>query len=485
MNATLPTLDQVSPAAAWQPWQPTPADPWGRKWAAHLYRRAAFGPGREELLEAERLGPAGTLDLLLTGRPGAEENLQSLLDVGRAVAASEDSGDKLRGWWLYAMLQSGHPLREKLALFWHNHFATSITKVRSPGLMFRQNCAIRDHALGRFGPFLQAISQDGAMLVWLDSNRNIKGKPNENFARELMELFSLGVGNYTEADIREVARAFTGWHTDGERFRFKPELHDAGSKTVFGKTGNWDGGDIVKIVLEQPAAARFLVRKLYAFYVSEVPPPDALLEPLCESFRKTDYDITGLLRTMVSSRHFYSAHSFRQRVKGPVEYVLGAVRAVYREYPESDPEYRPLPTQVLVPRLAAMGQALFAPPNVKGWRGGRDWLTTSTMLERANFAAALATGTLWTAPGGPDLAPAAAMPQALDPARVVTEERVARPEDIARVLLDLYVPGGVRPVAHDKLMAFLAAGAPTGADLADRVREAVHAVLSIPESQLA
>ena len=273
MAATNTTLEEIDPADAWKPWQPSAAEPWGRKWAAHLYRRAAFGYSREDLIEAERLGPQGTLDLLLEGRPQATEVLETLIDVGRLAAERDDGGDQLRGWWLYCMLQGGHPLREKLTLFWHNHFATSLVKVQNPTLMFRQNCLLREHALGRFGPMLQAISRDGAMLVWLDSNSNVKGRPNENYARELMELFSLGVGNYTEKDVREAARAFTGWRTDGVGFAFDPALHDCGSKTVLGKTGNWDGGDVVRIVLEQPAAARFLVRKLYRFFVSETAAP--------------------------------------------------------------------------------------------------------------------------------------------------------------------------------------------------------------------
>src|SRR5262249_2518141 len=158
---------------------------------------------------------------------------------------------------------------------------------------------------------------------------------NENYARELMELFSLGVGNYTEQDIREAARAFTGWHTDGERFRFDARAHDDGTKTVLGQTGAWDGGDVVRIVLARPAAGRFLVRQLYHFLVSETAePPAALLEPVCASFRKSDYDVAGLVRTMLASRLFYSEHAFRKRVKSPVEYVVGAVRAVYHPFGE-------------------------------------------------------------------------------------------------------------------------------------------------------
>ena len=512
MAATLPPLDRIDPAQAWRPWQPSLADPWSRKWAAHLYRRAAFGPSRDDLLEAERLGPQGTIVLLLQGNPQAEEVLQTIVDVGRVAAARDDGGEQLRGWWLFCMLQSGHPLREKLTLFWHNHFATSIGKVLTPSLMFRQNCLLRSHALGKFGPLLQAMSKDPAMLIWLDSNSNIKGRPNENYARELMELFSLGVGHYTETDIRQAARAFTGWHTDGDRFTFDARSHDAGPKTVLGQTGAWDGDDVVRIVLEQPAAAQFLVRKFYQFFISEdVVPPDALLEPLCESFRKSDYDIARLVETMLASRHFYSGHAFRRRIKGPVEYLLGAVQAVYQRYGEGAVDYRPLPPQTLVGWLGAMGQRLFAPPNVKGWPGGQSWLNTATVLERDNFAEALAMGQLWSnsarkpaiatalasvgskttagqatePPRAVDAPEESAPPRAFDSARILQEEETGCPEDVVRVLVDLYLPGGVPAAARTKLVAFLAEDAPAGPALARRVREVVHAILTMAEYQLA
>jgi uncharacterized protein (DUF1800 family) len=481
MAATLRPLDQIDPADAWQPWQPTADDPWGRKWAAHLYRRAAFGASREDLLEAQRLGPQDTLDLLMRGSPKATELRQTLDDVGRVAATRDTASEQIRGWWLYVMLFGGHPLREKLTLFWHNHFATSIAKVRSPELMFRQNCLLRDHALGHFGPFLQEMSKDGAMLVWLDSNSNVKGKPNENYGRELMELFSLGVGHYTEKDVREAARAFTGWHTDGEGFKFEPTAHDDGTKTVLGQTGNWNGDDVVRIVLRRDDAARFLVRKLYAFLISEnANPPDALLEPLCAAFRKSEYDIAALVKTMLASRHFYSDHAFRQRIKSPVEYVVGVVQAVCRRFDERQPEYRPIPPRALVNRLGAMGQNLFAPPNVKGWPGGRAWLNASTVLERDNFAEALAMGTLWG-----DLPQGAAPPKAHDSARLLQEEGVSRPEEVVRVLLDLYLPGGVSDEARSRLAAYVAEGKPAGAELDRRVRETVHAILCMPEYHLA
>jgi hypothetical protein len=506
-------MDAIDPARAWEPWRPTAEDPWGPKWAAHLYRRAGFGAGREEILEAVRLGPEGTLELLLRGRPEARELDETLADVGRIAAGRDDGGTQLRGWWVYAMIRGGHPLREKMTLFWHDHFATSLAKVQDPALMFRQNGLLREHALGRFGPMLQAVSRDPAMLVWLDAATNVKGRPNENYARELMELFSLGVGHYTEKDIREAARAFTGWRADGERYAFEPRLHDGGTKTVLGQTGPWDGGDVVRIVLEQPAAARFLVRKLYRFLVAEQDgPPDPLLEPLCKTFREGEYDVAGLVRTILGSRHFYSAHAFRRRVKWPVEYVLGAVKAVYRPSSEGDPDDRAIPQQVLVDRIDAMGQALFAPPNVKGWPGGTTWINTSRMLARDNFAESLAMGTLWprssgeagagegdspsrtvarlvrkvtrlaappSAPGPPE------PPRAFDPAGLLDDEGVSQPEAIVDAMLEHYLPGGVRPEARARLVAFVAEGRPAGAALRRRVREAVHAVLSMAEYHLA
>jgi len=377
--------------------------------------------------------------------------------------------------------------------------------------MYGQNELLYQHALGKFPPFLLEMSKDPAMLVWLDSNANIKGRPNENYARELMELFSLGVGHYTEKDVREAARAFTGWHTDGEGFTFNARMHDQESKTVLGRTGNWNGDDVVRIALAQPAAARFLVRKLYHFFVSEnAEPPDSFLEPLADAFRKSDYDIAALAGTLLSSRHFYSEHAFRQRVKSPVEYVLGAVQAVYRRYGEAEADYTALPQQALVSWLFAMGQLLFSPPNVKGWPGGRSWLNTSTVLARDNFAAALALGTIWdpnpaptaskSLPPNPsgkvaakrslpatraDMLEESVPMKALDPARLVQEEGVRRPEEVVRVLLDLYLPGDVRADERAALVSFVAEGNPTGPALDRRVREAVLAMLTMAEYQLA
>jgi uncharacterized protein (DUF1800 family) len=321
-----------------------------------------------------------------------------------------------------------------------------------------------------------------------------------------MELFCLGVGHYAEKDVREAARCFTGWHSRGNTFRFEASAHDGGTKTLLGQTGNWDGDDVVRLVLGRPDAARFLVRKFYQFFITENAfPPESFLEPLCEAFRRSDYDIRALVKTILASRHFYSEYAFRQRIKSPVEFVLGAVQSVYRRYDAGHSDYRPLQQQALVNLPGAMGQVLFEPPNVKGWPGGRAWLNTSTVLARDNFAESLARGTLWTrlstptaAFSSPDAAGAGARPaatvdspedvvpvRAFDPARVVQEEDVSSPEDVVRALLDVYVPGGIRPAARAKLVAFVAEGKPVGRDLDRRLREVVHAILTMPEYQLA
>jgi uncharacterized protein (DUF1800 family) len=374
-------LNRIDPADAWKPWVPSAAEPWDRKRAAHLFRRAAFGATPEEIDAALTDGFPKTLDRLLAGEPDAADRQELLTETGRYYT---DPGN-LRVWWLYAMVEGGHPLREKLTLFWHNHFATSYAKVRSTKLMFDQNLTLRKHALGRFRPFLLDMSKDTAMLVWLDSNRNVKGGPNENFAREVMELFSLGVGNYTEADVREAARAFTGWHHDAEvsGFENNPVLHDDGVKTVLGRTGRWTGTDVVRICCDHPACAAFLARKLYAFFVSETPPPDKLVEPLADRFRRSDYDIAELVKAILGSRLFFSPHAYQKRVKWPVEYALGATRAVVLGR---------VPLADFPDPLAKMGQVLFAPPNVKGWRTGTDWLNSATLLARNNFAETVALG---------------------------------------------------------------------------------------------
>jgi uncharacterized protein (DUF1800 family) len=371
------------------------------------------------------------------------------------------------------MIHTPRPFTERMTLFWHNHFATSIAKVNRTVAMFKQNLLLRQYALGKFHPFLLDMSKDVAMLVWLDSNSNVKGKPNENYAREVMELFSLGVGNYTEKDIREGARAFTGWHTDGEKFDFVARLHDEDEKTFLGKKGNLNGEDIVTTCLEQKACARFLVRKLYREFISETrKPPQEFLEPLAERLRKSDYDVGDLMNTMLRSNHFFSEYAYRQRVKSPVEYVLGAVRAVGQGF---------VSPQSLVTKLEAMGQQLFAPPNVKGWEGGKSWLNTATVLARHNFAQTLTVGSGQLNLGDPE----AKIGVVIDPAAIIRREKITEPKDIVALLLDLLLQGQIDEDQRTKLVNYVAEGKPQGPALDQRVRETVHTIMTMPEYQLA
>jgi uncharacterized protein (DUF1800 family) len=496
-DSALAPLDKLDPNDAWQPWQPDDKQPWDLKWAGHLYRRATFGASHTELQDAVKRGLPATLDLLLQGDAKAAAFDATLARLGKTIAGRENAHE-LRGWWLYRMLHSPYPLREKMTLFWHNHFATSVVKVASTVLMAQQNELLRKHALGKFRPFLLEMSQDPAMLVWLDSNGNVKGKPNENYARELMELFSLGVGHYTEKDIREAARAFTGWHTDNDAFAFRADEHDGGPKTVLGQSGNWDGGDVVRIVLEQPATPLFLVRKLYHFLVSEnAQPSDAFLQPLADGLRKSDFDLALVLRAILQSRHFYSAHAFRQRIKSPVEFALGAAIAAVPARPI------PVPPEAMVDRLEAMGQVLFAPPNVKGWPGGKAWLNTSTVLARHNFAEGVTAGTAWkvqprrgrnefeepeTVEKDSVEKPKKTQPPPdtkWDVAELVKKEKVTEPAAIVDLLTNVFLPGGVSPAVRDKLVNYVADGKPQGEALDWRVRETAHAIMTLPEYELA
>jgi uncharacterized protein (DUF1800 family) len=464
-------LDKLNPAEAWQPWQPDAQNPWNLKWAAHLYRRAGFGGTPAELRNAVKDGLPATLARLFRTDAEAEARFQFLTGYGERAAVLNDAY-RLRGWWIYTMLNNYQPVREKLALFWHNHFATSIAKVQRTTLMYEQNRLMRRHALGRFGPFLQEMSKDPAMILWLDNNSNVKAHPNENYAREVMELFSLGVGNYTEHDIREAARAFTGWHTEGDSYDFNKNFHDFGEKTVLAQKGNWNGDDVVRILLEQPACSRFLVRKLYTYLIAETPtPPLALLEALAASLRKSDYDFGSLVRTMVSSRLFFSSHAYRHRLKSPVEFVLGAVRSVGQGL---------VTPQSLVKKLEAMGQDLFAPPNVKGWVGGQAWLNTATVLARHNFAQILSSGT-----GLLNLSdPSAPIGVAVDPAALLRVDNITEPPKVVAYLTDLLVEGDLSASARQRLTEFVAQGKPTGPAFDQRIRETIHTIMTMPEYQL-
>lgn len=357
---------------------------WSREEATHLLWRCAGGATTAELDRAVADGMAKTVTRLTSAQTESADFLAAEQLLRRSALKSGNI-DALKRWWLFRMVESANPLTEKMTLFWHNHFATSNAKVRSAEKMNVQHQLIRDHALGNFADLFRGMARDVAMLVWLDGNANRKRHPNENFAREVMELFSLGVGNYSERDIKEAARAFTGWHLRNEEFWFNSVQHDSGVKKVLGKSGNFKGADILEICLQQPACARFLASKLCKTFVQS-DPDSALVDAVADRIRHHEYTITPVLRELLSSKAFYAPKVRRALIKSPVELVVGASRSL-----DATPKLGEA-----VQLMSDLGQNLFEPPTVKGWEGGRLWINSATMLQRANFAAKLTADTLGT-----------------------------------------------------------------------------------------
>jgi uncharacterized protein (DUF1800 family) len=463
----------IDPRRAWDRYTPDAGNPWDLRKVGHLYRRAAFGATWDELHEGVQLGPDKLVDRLLKGREpspvydGATETFLA------SAARKFNTSPQASAWWLYRMLHGGHPLREKMTLFWHNHFATSDTKVLNVGYMVGQYELMYTHALGNFAELLQAMSKDPAMMVWLDTVQSKKGQPNENYARELMELFSLGIGNYTEKDIREAARAFTGWEIRNGRFFANTKEHDPGEKTFLGRKGNWSGEDIVRICLEQKAASRFIVHKLYRFLISEADtPPADLIDPLADSFRK-DYDFGKLVETMLRSNLFFGETAHRTRIKPPVDYVLGMARALEAKMGTANNALN------LTTALETLGQIVFHPPSVKGWDGGRTWLNGQTLLFRQNLALDMA-----RRPAG-YRQPATAF--------VLAEAHGKKSDtDRAEFFLHLFLQGDVPADTRKKVLDYAARAGQeklpsywTAEDAAEhRVVSLCHLVMTLPEYQL-
>jgi uncharacterized protein (DUF1800 family) len=463
-------MEPIDPVWAWKPYEPSDKAPWDLKKAGHLYRRAAFGASWDQLQEALKVGPDKAINALLKGGPGQKEFDEETAPLAQSIARS-NSGSQGRAWWLYRMLRTRHPLREKLTLFWHNHFATSNAKVNSTGFMLGQYKLMRRHALGNFRALLQEMSQDPAMMIWLDTAQSKKGMPNENYARELMELFSLGIGNYTEKDIREAARAFTGWEIQDGKGKFNSAQHDSGEKTVLGEKGKLKGEDIVRICLEQKSAPYFLTKKLFLFLVSEtLEPTPELLEPLAGEFRKSDYDFGALVKTVLQSNLFFAPEAHRTRVKAPVDFALGIVHGL---------EGR-IGTTALAASLEELGQNLFYPPSVKGWDGGPAWLNGQTLLFRQNLALALTS------------TEDARFGRRTDPAALAAKHGKNKDAEILEFFLDLFLQGDIPEASRQKLLDYQGRSHKqthpvywTKQDVAEnRIRTLCHLVLTLPEFQL-
>jgi uncharacterized protein (DUF1800 family) len=372
---------------AWAPYEPSPDAPWDARRVAHLHRRAGFAATWGEVQRDLKDGPRASLDRLLAGKARADGVPPDFADVARLLAASAGEPERLKAWWVYRMLFGPDPLTERLVLMWHNHFATSIAKVRDAGTMRRQNEVFRAHARAPFGELLRAAVHDPALLLWLDAPANRKGHPNENLARELMELFTLGIGHYSEADVKEAARALTGWTVEDGQFRQDPVRHDGDDKTILGRQGKWTGDDLVKMLLEQPATAERLAFRLCEQFLGDGAVDAAGVKALADGLRQHDLDVGWGVETVLRSRAFFAEANIGRRVLGPAEFTVGAARALEM--------FEPAPsTLVLADWCARLGQDLFQPPNVGGWPGGRQWISAQAMIGRANFAAALVGGTL-------------------------------------------------------------------------------------------
>jgi uncharacterized protein (DUF1800 family) len=290
--------------------------------------------------------------------------------------------DRLKSWWLDQMRATSRPLQEKMTLFWHGHFATSAEKVREPDYNYGLNQIFRTHATGNFRDLVFEVGKSPAMLIYLDNRNNRKGEPNENWARELMELFTMGIGNYTEEDIKEAARAFSGYTLVKGEFRFVAARHDFGDKTFLGISGPLDGADVINRLFEQPAVATHIATKLWEFFVYENP-DKALIEELGAVFRDGDYELKPLLRTIFLSQEFYSARAVAGLIKSPAQFLVSLQEQLGLEAPRRS---------LLTLASRGLGQDLFYPPNVKGWDGNRAWINTNTLLTRYNIPAYLVTG---------------------------------------------------------------------------------------------
>lgn len=465
----------------------TPVD-FGYEQARHLLWRAGFGGSPDQIRALADWGPERSVDLLLGiedvggyPEPRADTFESDLMSASeeerRAYRRAQQARDEnrlaqlraerqrrqrldreqirdMQRWWLERMIETPRPLEEKMTLLWHGHFATSYRTIENSYHMFMQNQVFRSYATGNFGMLLRRIIRDPAMIKYLDNDRNRKRSPNENLARELMELFSLGEGNYSERDIKEGARALTGYTFEGNEFRFDEQQHDAGTKSILGKRGQMDGEGFCAAILGKSECSEFVASKVYRFFVGSIPGPDEaghapvrrVVRQLGSTLRRSGYELKPMLKQMFLSEHFYDPANVRSQIKSPAVLVVGAVRSM--RTPVRD-------LGILSDAMDLMGQNLFFPPNVAGWEGGRAWINTSTLYVRQNILNFLLTG---KTPTGYD---AMARVETYDPTGLLddlaaTDPGAERePEKVVRYLLRFALGGEPDPRKAESLLAFV------------------------------
>jgi uncharacterized protein (DUF1800 family) len=445
----------TDPTWAWAVYRPSDAAPWNLARAAHLYRRAAFGADWGQLQQALSLGPQRTIDQLL--RPEDDP-----APFNRQLDTYETSGspEALRAWWLRRMIQTPHPLLEKMTLFWHGHFAADAAKVKSGRLMKENVQLLRSRALGSFETMLQGICRDPAMLLSVGAQANRKAAPNENFAGPLLEVFTVGPGRFTENDVHETARAFTGWFVLRNRLRYIEREFDATEKQIFGQKGVFHDADVVRIILEQPPTAQMVVRKLYRFFISETQEPnDKLIAPLAQSFAE-DYDVGRLVEKIIRSNLFFSPAAYRRRIKPPVDFALNIIKGLEQT----------VSTTQLAGDLADLGQNLYHPPTIRGWAGGKHWINTSTITARNNLALALLQG---SGPYG----------KKLNPWTTAQKHGAANTESAEKFLLELFVQADLEDEQYKIILKTVGQGAAERPE--SRLRKFAHTVTTLAEFNLA
>jgi uncharacterized protein (DUF1800 family) len=385
---------------SWAPYVPSPQAPWNLARVVHLHRRAGFAATWAEIQRDLHDGPQASVTRLLAGKVRFDGTVGDFESVSQALAesaASTSMADRLKAWWVFRMLFSPDPLGERLTLMWHNHFATSNLKIDDLAAMRRQNELFREFARAPFGQLLRRVIKDPALLDWLDAPANRKEHPNENLARESMELFTMGVGNYSESDVKEAARALTGWSFKTDGFHDFPQYHDDGEKKILGRKARFRGDDFVALLLEQPATSARLAGRLCELFMRESPADErssksdeaakqrAAIADLAAGLQSRQLDIGWAVERILRSRAFFEESNMRARVLSPPEYVIGAVRVLELFNP-------PPSTLLLAEWIGRMGQDLFYPPNVFGWPGGRSWINSRSLAARINFATALFDG---------------------------------------------------------------------------------------------
>jgi uncharacterized protein (DUF1800 family) len=371
----------------WPPCAPDNTVPWNLRRVVQLHRRAGFAATWTAIQRDLNDGPRASIDRLLEGKAFSHVPVDFSDTAALLTNSAITAGDinRLRASWFYRIVFGPDPLGERLTLFWHNHLATGNAKVRDTAAMGRQNDMFRRLARAPFADILNAVVRDPALMIYLDAQTNRRGHPNENLARELLELFTLGVGNFTEDDVKEAARALTGWTVEDGKFLEAADRHDPGEKTILSQRGPWTGRDLIRILLEHPATATRLATKLCRHFFGETDVPTEAIQALAAGLREHRLDIGWAVETILRSARFFASESMGNRVLSPVEFIAGAVLALEM--------FDPAPsTLALADWSARLGQNLFDPPNVGGWPGGRDWINPRSMILRSNFAAALVGG---------------------------------------------------------------------------------------------